>query len=138
MNDDDRIPTIGEHRGVPLHDGQDEARLAVVRRELDAVLDLKDITLLTEICGDATWSPEARLTSAAKLKATHQIAAEERAARPNIDLAFIAACVAGLDSKQWRSSTHFCSLLDPGPAPGEPGPARRETPLGADNDEAAC
>ena len=26
-----QIPTVGEHRGVPLHDSQDEKRLAVVR-----------------------------------------------------------------------------------------------------------
>ena len=57
----DRIHCIGEHRGVGLHDCQSEERLAVVRRELDVVLDLNDIRLLTEICGDFTWSPEARL-----------------------------------------------------------------------------
>lgn len=125
----DRIRCIGEHRGIGLHDCQSEERLAVVRRELDVVLELNDITLLTEICGDPTWSPEARLTAAAKLRAVHELAAEDRAARPAIDLKFAAACVAGLNSQKWRSPWHFCSLLDPSPAPGAKGPVRREPPL---------
>ncbi|PBB20556.1 hypothetical protein [Mesorhizobium sp. WSM4313] len=127
--DGDRIPVIGEHRGVALHDYQDEARLAVVRCELDSVLDLADATLLVEIVADVSWSPEARLTAAAKLKAMHQLAAEDRKTRPNFDLAYIEACTAGLDSVYWRSPWHYGSLLDPGRAPHEPGPVPRAMPL---------
>ncbi|BCG94366.1 hypothetical protein [Mesorhizobium sp. 131-2-1] len=129
MRSGDRIPTIGEHRGVGLHDHQSPERLALVRREIDSVLDLADATLLVEICGDVTWSPEARLTSAAKLQAMHQLSAEDRKSRPSFDLAFVRACVAGLDSVYWRDPCHYASLLDHGPAPGEPGPVPRETPL---------
>ncbi|RAZ90160.1 hypothetical protein DPM33_15135 [Mesorhizobium hawassense] len=129
MRNRDRIPTIGEHRGVGLHDHQDEERLATVRREIDAVLDLTDPTLLVETCADVTWSPEARLTAAAKLKAMHQIAAEDRKVRPTFDLAYVAACTAGLDSVYWRSPWHYGSLLDPGRAPGEAGPVPRDVPL---------
>jgi len=38
MEDDDAIPVIGLHRGVPLEDQQSPARLALVRREIDLVL----------------------------------------------------------------------------------------------------
>ena len=129
MRDSGRIPTIGEHRGVGLHDHQDEARLNVVRREIDSVLELADATLLVEIAADVSWSPEARLTAAAKLKAMHQLAAEDRKTRPNFDLAYIEACTAGLDSVYWRSPWHYGSLLDPGRAPHEAGPVQRDAPL---------
>lgn len=131
MNDDeaDRIPICGYYRNVPMHDRQDEARLAVVRREIDAVLDLSGLKLLVEICPDQRWSPEARLLAAARLKAMHQIAAEDRRVRPSVDLAYVGACVAGLDSVQWRSRWSYSSSLDPGTAPGAEGPVRRDTPL---------
>jgi hypothetical protein len=82
MNDD-RIPTIGEHRGVGLDDHQSPERLAVVKREIDAVLDGTNEVkqLLVEICADVTWSPEAKLLSAAKCRAMFELAAEGREAR---------------------------------------------------------
>ncbi|MER8431384.1 hypothetical protein [Mesorhizobium caraganae] len=129
MRGQGRIPTVGEYRGIGLHDHQDEARLVLVRRELDTVLDLHDITLLVEICADPTWSPEARLLAAAKLRARHQLAAEDRRSRPLFDMAYITACVGSLDSQYWRSPTHYGSLLEPGRGPHEPGPVPRPVPL---------
>ncbi|MER9590928.1 hypothetical protein NKI94_19245 [Mesorhizobium australicum] len=129
MSEGDRIPTIGEHRGVGLHDCQSKERLALVRREIDSVLDLHDITLLVEVAADVGWSPEARLLAASKLKAMHQISAEDRKSRPMFDMAYVTACVCSLDSRSWRSPTHFCSLLDPGRGPHEAGPVARDVPL---------
>lgn len=126
-----KIPIVAEHKGVGLHDCQDETRLALVRREIDSVFDLHDITLLVEICADPTWSPESRLLAAAKLKARHQLAAEDRRSRPLFDMAYIDACVGSLDSQYWRSPTHFGSLLEPGRGPHEQGPVPRDMPLEA-------
>lgn len=133
MKSDDRIPTNGQHKGVPLHDCQDEARLTVVRREIDTVLEINDAILLLEIAPDATWSPEARLLAAARLRAMHELATEDRRVRPNFDLKFVDAVVAGLDSQNWRDPWHFASLLDHGPAPGEQGPVPRDEPLSDDH-----
>ncbi len=83
MNDDS-IPTIGEHRGVGLHDHQSPKRLARVTREIDTVLGVNDITLLLEIAADVTWSPEARLTAAAKLRAMHELADDQTQHRPSL------------------------------------------------------
>ena len=66
---------------------------------------------------------------AAKLKAMHQLAAEDRKTRPTFDLAFVQACTGSLDSEYWRSPWHYGSLLDPGRGPGEPGPVPRPVPL---------
>jgi len=109
----DSIPTIGEYKGVPLHDCQSEARLAVVRAQIDAVLAVDDTKLLLEIAGDAAMAPEARLLAAAKLRAVHAIAADDRRVRPNVDLALVEATVATVGSRNWRSATHYGSLLDP-------------------------
>lgn len=133
MRREGRITTIGEYKGVPLHDQQGEARLAVVRREIDSVLGLDDINLLVEVCASPEWSPESRLLAAAKLMARHQLAAEDRKTRPLFDLAFVIACTGALDSEYWRSPTHFGSLLEPGRGPHEPGPVPRDKPLSDDH-----
>jgi hypothetical protein len=127
--ENDRIPTIGEYKGVPLHDYQSEERLTVVKREIDSVLGVDDITLLVELCASPEWSPESRLLAAAKLRARHQLAAEDRRSRPLFDLSYITACTGSLDSQYWRSTTHYGSLLEPGRAPNEPGPVPRAVPL---------
>lgn len=127
MNDDDAIPLIEVHRGVGLHDQQPPKRLDEVRRAIDAVYDQHDLDRLLEIAGDPSWPPEARLFAAAKLEATHQIAADERKVRPSIDLALVHAKVAGLNSKNWRHPTYYASVLDPGPAPGRAWIARERT-----------
>jgi hypothetical protein len=127
MNDD-AIPVVEIYRGIGLHDQQSPERLIEVRRTIDAVYDQHDLNQLLEIAGDPTWPPEARLFAAAKLEATHQIAADERKVRPLIDLELVQACVAGLGSKNWRHPTYYASVLDPGPAPGKVW-VKRERPL---------
>jgi hypothetical protein len=128
MDDSDTIPVTATYRGVGLHDQQSAKRLDVVRRAIDGVFDQRDIDRLFEIARDACWPPEARLLAAAKLEAMVQIAVDERAVRPPIDLTLVQAIVAGLDSAKWRHPRYFASLFDPGPAPGEKW-AEREVPL---------
>jgi hypothetical protein len=126
--DDDEIPVVDFYRGVGLHDQQIPDRLDVVRRAIDSVFDQHDFRRLLQIAGDHTWPPEARLFSAAKLEAMHQIAVDERKERPPIDLARVAAAVAGLNSQKWRDPDAFSSLLDPGPTPDKPR-VKRAQPL---------
>ncbi|WLA62377.1 hypothetical protein [Bradyrhizobium diazoefficiens] len=126
MTDSDMIPTIATHRGVRLHDLQSPERLDVVRRAIDDVFEQVDIGQLSDIASDPRWPPEARLFAAAKLEAMLEIAADERAVRPVIDLARVQACVAGLDSVKWRHPRYYTSLFDAGPAPGEVWPEREE------------
>jgi hypothetical protein len=125
----DTIPVFGEHRGVPLHAGQSPERLAVVCGDVDAVLDEADPTRLLALAGNVALAPEARLLAAARLVAAHDLAVEKREARPVVDPQLARAAVAGLASSRWQSPTHFCSLLDAGPAPGGPRPVARAEPL---------
>lgn len=126
---DDQIPVTEFYRGVGLHDLQGPDRLEIVRRAIDDVYDQPHLPRLLEIAGDPMWPPEARLFAAAKLEATHQIAADDRKVRPDIDLSLVQAVVAGLNSVKWRDPARYGSLLDPGPGPGEPGGVKREQPL---------
>jgi hypothetical protein len=127
--DEDEIPTVGTYRGVGLQDQQSKKRLAVVRRAIDRVFEEHDFERLFEIARAVSWPPEARLFAAAKLEAAFQIAADERRERPDIDLARVGAAVPGLNSRRWRDPSHYGSLLDPGPAPGQVGAVRRECDL---------
>ncbi|MFK4538011.1 hypothetical protein ABIA00_006194 [Bradyrhizobium ottawaense] len=127
MSISDRIPKVGAHRGVPLDDQQTEDRLAVVRRDIDAVFEETDSKALIKIAANPQWAPEARRFAAAKLQATHQIAADERRARPSIDLEYVKACVAGLDSQRWRDRRFYASMLDVALRDGRE-PVEREVP----------
>jgi hypothetical protein len=128
---DDLIPIVGFHRGVGLHDQQSPERLELVKAEIDFVFDsLTDLKELADYAGDMSHSPESRLLAGALVEARWQLAAEDRRARPTrVDLDVVRASVCSLNSQHWRSPWAFCSLLDPGPAPGAPGPAKREAPL---------
>ncbi|UFX41712.1 hypothetical protein HAP47_0020590 [Bradyrhizobium sp. 41S5] len=128
MDDNDTIPVVATYRGVGLHDQQSPKRLDVVRAAIDDVFEQTNIDRLFQVARDACWPPEARLLAAAKLEAMVDIAVDERATRPPIDLELVHAIVAGLDSAKWRHPRYFASLFDPGPAPGERW-AEREIPL---------
>ncbi|MCP3469819.1 hypothetical protein NLM33_05680 [Bradyrhizobium sp. CCGUVB1N3] len=125
----DKIPIVGLHRGVGLHDAQSPERLEVVKTAIDQVFDISDLRQLMAIAGDVRRPPEARLFAAAKLEAAFQIAADERKVRPDIDLDRVRASIAGLDSIRWRDPWHFASLLDPPRQPGDEGPVQRKIPL---------
>lgn len=125
MTDDDRIPTRGEHRGVALHDFQDEDRLAIVRGDIDAVHALGDWRALWRIVCERRLAPEALLFAAAKLRAIHSSAANSRVARPDFDLELLGAYTAGLDSMTWIDPVRYGSVLQNVRPPGDDGLVRR-------------
>jgi hypothetical protein len=100
--DNDEIPTVGTHRGVPLEDHQSDARLEVVRREIDVVLGMTDPGELARWADDPWHSPESRQLACAMAESMWAVAAETRALRPAIDLERLHASVAGLGSLKWR------------------------------------
>lgn len=129
---DDRIPTDGEHRSVPLHAGQSEARLAVVKADIDAVHLLRELDELYAFAVSPANAPEARLFARAKGLALLDDAVERRAPRSrgaSIDRAHIKAAAAGCGSLRWQSPFHYGSNLDHGPPPGGDGRVPREVPL---------
>jgi hypothetical protein len=120
----DAIPIVEEYRGVGIHYQQSPARIEVVRKAIDAVYQITDTGRLFEYAVSLSNPPEARLLAEARCKAIFQIAVEERRERPDVDSELLAAHTAGLDSKEWRSPWHFCTLADPYELAVE-----RETPL---------
>ena len=113
MNEDsDALPTVDQHRGVPLHAFQSEARFEVVRADIDRVFQEGDIAALARFADDVANAPEARLLAAAKTQALWDTAVEERIERPDVDLELVAASVAGLDSTDWANPDYYCSDFD--------------------------
>jgi hypothetical protein len=126
IDDDDRIPVVGEYRGVGLHDGQPLDRIeTVVKPAIDFVHDLADVHALFDYACEVQHPPEARLFAGAKVEAAWQLCAEQRLQRPDVSLERLRACTAGLNSKNWRDPWHYCSLLDVVPSDVP----RREPPL---------
>src|SRR5262245_31988388 len=121
--DDDAIPTVGTYKGVPLEDNQSEARLGLVRAEIDFVLGMTDAAALAEWAGNIWNSSESRQLAAAMCESLWTVASETRANRPAIDLEKLRASIAGLGSKKWRDPWRYCSMLDAA------GGAVREVPL---------
>jgi hypothetical protein len=112
--EDDRIPTVGAHRGIGLHDCQSPARIKLVKAAIDRVARMSDVMELVDFAADAVQPPEARLFAANKAEIHYQLAAEERRNRPAIDLDRLRATVSGLDSIVWRDPERYGSLLDHG------------------------
>jgi hypothetical protein len=121
--DNDEIPTIGIYKGIPLEDQQSDARLALVRAEIDHVLGMTDAGELADYAGNPWHAPEARQLAAAMAETTWTVAAETRNNRPPIDLERLRASTAGLGSRRWRDPWRYCSLLD------ADGGVERERPL---------
>ena len=111
IDDDDTIPTSGVYRGVPLHSGQCERRLAVVRADIDAAHALEEVTDLMAFLREGRRAPESRILAAAKLKALWESAADHRETRPDIDLDLVTALVSPLESRNWRSPVNYGSDL---------------------------
>jgi hypothetical protein len=120
--DSDEIPTVGTHRGVGLEDQQPDARLALVRAEIDRVLGMADASELAGWAADPWHSPESRLLACAMCESMWAVAAETRNNRPPIDMELLHASVAGLGSRRWRDPDRYGSLL-------EQGGVEREQPL---------
>jgi hypothetical protein len=81
----DDLPIACHHRGVAIFANQPPKRVAVVKREIDKVSKVSDLTRLFEIAGDCSWAPEARIYAGARCIAGLQRATERREARPDID-----------------------------------------------------
>src|SRR5262245_27148324 len=122
MEENDAIPIIGQHRGVPLEGQQSPEGLALVRAEIVHVLNMTDAVALSDYAGDAWHSPESRQLAAAMAESMWAVASETRANRPPIDLEKLRAATAGLGSKKWRDPWRHASLLDHGGV-------KREQPL---------
>jgi hypothetical protein len=121
----DELPVASTHKGVAIFAGQSAKRVALIRREIDKVAKISDLTQLYDIAGDCSWSPEARLFAEARCIAGLQMATERRQARPDIDKEDVVACTAGLAVVRWAHPDRFCSLLDMHPERA----ARRDEPL---------
>jgi hypothetical protein len=141
--EDDRIPAHADYpagyRGCRIHDKQPRERVeTIVKPELDRIFAISDPQKLYEICGNVSWSPEARLLCRARLLAGWELATEGRMPRPaGFTLDQIKAHTGALDSITWRDPFFYCSDLDY-PKYGMPvhargadyvGPVPRETPL---------
>jgi hypothetical protein len=109
-DEDDHVPCDGAHRGVGLHAGQCERRLAVVRRDIDHVCGLSSVQDLMDALRDGKLAPESRLFAAAKLLALHNGAAKARDSSP-IDRDLVIAHSAPLDTVRWRSPVNYGSDL---------------------------
>ena len=114
MDDDDQIPTIGCYKGVPLENEQSEARLALVRGEIDRVLGMTDARELADWAANSWHSPESRQLAVAMAESLWTMASESRNNRPPIDLDLLRASTAGLGSRRWRDPWRYASLLDHG------------------------
>ena len=84
--DDDAIPVVGWHKGVPLEDEQSDARLGLVRAEIDHVLGMSDAVALADWADDPVHSPESRQLAVAMAESLWTMAAENRNNRPAIDV----------------------------------------------------
>jgi hypothetical protein len=107
-----KIPISETHRGVGIQKWQSARRVEVVKAEIDIVFEISDEEELFTFLRKDAHSPEARQLAAAKLKATHQIAVQERRARPKIDMEMVEALGSGLDCLHWMSRRCYGSLLD--------------------------
>jgi hypothetical protein len=110
----DRIPSVETYKGCRIHDQQPRARIeAVIKPELDRISAISDPHELFRICGNVSWSPEARLLCRARLLASWELATEGRMPRPEgITLDQIRMHTAGLDSARWRDRWHYCCSLE--------------------------
>jgi hypothetical protein len=107
-----QIPIIAQHRGIGIHDHQTPARIKVVKAAIDRVARTSDILKLVAFAADAMQPPEARLFAANKVAVEYELAAEERRNRPDVDLDYVRAVAAGLDSIEWRDPDRYGTLLD--------------------------
>jgi hypothetical protein len=109
---DGKVPTAEIYRGVAIHDQQTPERIALVRREIDALLDGEwNVDALFNLAGDAANCPEARLLAAATIYAFYADRVRSRQSVP-IDLDLLTSKVCLLDVEEWRSPWHFGELTD--------------------------
>jgi hypothetical protein len=110
----DAIRIIETYKNVGIHDSQPRERIeAVVKPEIDIVVEMVDPLQLFAFAADPMHSPEARLAAAARCEAAAGIVIARRERGPAVDIDKLRAAVAGLDSKVWQSPVFYGSDLDP-------------------------
>lgn len=125
------IPSIGLHRGVPLHNHQDEARLAIVRADIDDVYTLQGRTAaLARFADDPRRAPEARAFAAElALSDIRRAADRRRARRVTVEPEVLEMHAIGCSCETWRCETHYCSSTESfNPTKGRE-PVERDRPL---------
>jgi hypothetical protein len=135
VTDDDRIPTCGAYRGVPIHAEQPRERIeTVVHPAIDDVFaHAQDVKWLWAYCTAPGNPPEARWLAAATIKAEFDLAVKERRSRPDglsvREFEAAEGLFKLLTSNHARHDSRYCLSFDRGTAPGEPRAAEREQPL---------
>ena len=127
------MPIIEIHRGVGCHGFQNRERVeTIVKPAIDSVFQLTDLHELLAFAEDRANPPEARALAADKIRAAHDLRSAAHHHRGAIDLQFLAAVVAGVDSLNWASPSYYGSALAAGDPPRAP---RRAAPRPADQRE---
>jgi hypothetical protein len=112
--DDDRIPSSENYRGIAVHAGQSRKRVAVVRKAIDRVCAIDDLTTLDSILDDFTAPPEARAFAGRKILAALDETISTRQTRPRgLDRGAIDGAVGALESRRWRDPLSYGTLLEP-------------------------
>jgi hypothetical protein len=105
------IPIVARHRGVGLHDQQDDARLDLVRGEIDRVFEMSAPAELAAVATDCAWSPESRWLAMQLLEEAVVVAREAREPH-GVDMERTRAMCLGLTSQNWRHRTRYASMFD--------------------------
>jgi hypothetical protein len=128
----DQIAFCEHYRGCGIEVDQGPARIAVVKAEIDVVLEMSDLSALADYAGDIRRAPEARMLAGRKALAILSGSVDQRQKRPRgMSVEYLRACVAGLGSVTWRDPYHHASLLSTRRPPGTPNHqgVPREVPL---------
>jgi hypothetical protein len=109
------MPSIGEYRGVPIHDFQDQKRIdLVVKPEIDRVFSMSNPEELFSYAKNEANPPETRLFSGDKLKAMHEYG------RLGGIVEHLGAILGGLSILHWADPLAYGTLLDRGERPARP------------------
>jgi hypothetical protein len=108
---DDEMPIATTYKGVRIH-RQPAKRIALVKKELDRISKLSEPMKLFDVCGDPSWSPEARMLAGARYIVSIEIAREQRTPQPDHTREDVEARIAGLNSRTWADPERYCCLCD--------------------------
>ena len=107
-----RMPTVGEHRGIPLFDFQPPERLERVRKEIDKTFEMRDFDDLVAYLKDWHNPPEARAFAYMRIKGAFEVRSNDHAHRGDIDLAQLKVYIAGWDSLLWNHTSHYVLMFE--------------------------
>jgi hypothetical protein len=123
------FPTAEIYRDVKIFAFQSQNRIEnVVRPAIDEVYSTHSALELKRYVENRKNPPEARLFAYARICAIYELSAEQRIARPPIDLTSLKFFVIGLDNLASANPEYFSSIWDYAGNQAE----RREWPLDKD------